>query len=225
MGPVATPREDLRQRAQLEQKLIARLRTATLGFSDAQTERIWAIASAHQAGLSIRKIAGATGLSSSRIHQLLNATEAQEIPVWLSELRSSNAGSDGKETVEGSEQQTKIASRLARELEVLRRCMDWLQRLKRDETVVVNLRPDTELETEFVSFDRRRVLRVLERIAADLDDLSRLPNDAHTDKESTPQDAQARHRHELAEPPPEPKKLSHQEQRRALRAALGLPPL
>jgi hypothetical protein len=68
---------------QLEQQRIARLRTASLRFSDAQTERIWAIVSAHQAGLSIRKIAGATGLSSSRIHQLLNAPEAQEIPVWL----------------------------------------------------------------------------------------------------------------------------------------------
>ena len=67
---MTTPREDLRQRVQLEQRLIARLRTATLRFSDAQTERIWAIAAAHQAGLSIRKIAGATGLSSSRIHQL-----------------------------------------------------------------------------------------------------------------------------------------------------------
>ena len=62
MGLVATPREDLRQRVQLEQQLIARLRTATLGFSDAQTERIWAIVSAHQAGLSIRKIADASGL-------------------------------------------------------------------------------------------------------------------------------------------------------------------
>jgi hypothetical protein len=44
------------------------------------------LVSAHQAGLSIRKIAGATGLSS--IHQLLNAPEAQEIPVWLSKQRS-----------------------------------------------------------------------------------------------------------------------------------------
>jgi hypothetical protein len=102
--------------------------------------------------------------------------------------------------------------------------MDWLQRLERGETVVVNLRPDTELETEFVRFDRLRVVRVLERIAADLDHLSRLPNGAHADKESNPQDAQARHRHELAEPSREPKKLSHQEQRKTLRAALGLPP-
>ena len=107
---------------------------------------------------------------------------------------------------------------------MLRRCIGWLQRLERGETVVVNLRLDTEVETEFVRFDRPRVLRVLERIAADLDDLSRLPSDAHTNKESNPCDAQARHRHELAELPREPKQLSHQEQRKALRAALGLPP-
>ena len=73
--------------------------------------------------------------------------------------------------------------------------MDWLQRLEHSEIVVVNLRPDTEVETEFVSFDR---LRVPERIAADLDDLNRLPDDAHAGKESNPQDARARHRHELA---------------------------
>jgi hypothetical protein len=182
------------------------------------------LSEAHQAGLSIRKIADATGLSSSRIHQLLHAPEAQEIPVWLSQLRPSNAGCGGKEKVERPEPKPKIQSCLAREVEVLRRCIDWLQRLERGETVVVNLRPDTEVEAEFVSFDRPRVVRVLEQMAADLDDLSLLPNDAHADNESNPHEAQARHRHELAEPPREPKKLSPQEQRRALRAALGLPP-
>jgi hypothetical protein len=41
-------------------------------------------ASAHQAGLSIRKIAGATGLSSSGIHQLLNAPEGKfSVPLLL----------------------------------------------------------------------------------------------------------------------------------------------
>jgi AraC-like DNA-binding protein len=85
---VATIIEELRQRVQVERRLIARLKTANIRFTDAQIERIWAIASAHQAGLSIRKIAGATGLSSSRIHQLLNAPEGKEIPVWLSQLSS-----------------------------------------------------------------------------------------------------------------------------------------
>jgi hypothetical protein len=67
--------------------------------------------------------------------------------------------------------ETEIRSRLAREVEVLRRCADWLQRLERGENVVVNLRPDEDVETDFVAFDRLRVVRVLERIAADLDTL------------------------------------------------------
>ena len=77
---MASKIEDARQRLQREQELIARLRTANVRFSDAQTERVCAIVSAHQAGLSIRRIAGTTGLSSSRIHQLLNAPEAKGIP-------------------------------------------------------------------------------------------------------------------------------------------------
>jgi hypothetical protein len=66
---------------QLEWRLIARLKTANIRFTDAQVERVWAIVSAHQAGLSIRKIAGATGLSSSRIHQLLNNPKPRPIPL------------------------------------------------------------------------------------------------------------------------------------------------
>jgi hypothetical protein len=57
------------------------------------------------------------------------------------------------------------------------------------------------------------VVRVLERIAADLDNLSLVPNDPHADNESNNHDPQTRHRHELAEPPPKPRKLSHREQR------------
>jgi hypothetical protein len=142
----------------------------------------------------------------------------------VSQLRQSSRGSGGKKKAERPESETEIRSRLAREVEVLRRCTDWLQRLERGENVVVNLRPDEDVETEFVAFDRPRVVRVLERIAADLDTLSLVPNDPHADKESNHHDPRARHRHELAEPPPKPKKLSHREQRTALRAALGLPP-
>ena len=90
--------------------------------------------------------------------------------------------------------------------------------------MVVNLRPDEDVETEFVDFDRSRVVRVLERIAADLDTLSMVPNNPHADKESNHHDPRSRHRHELAEPAPKPKELSHREQRKTLRAALGLPP-
>jgi hypothetical protein len=221
---VASKIEDGRQRLQREQELIARLRIADVRFSDAQTERSWAIVSAHQAGLSIRRIAGATGLSSSRIHQLLNAPEAKEIPVWLSQLRQSSGGYAPKKEAERPKPETKIGSRLSREVEALRRCVDWLQRLERSENVIVNLRLDTDVETEFVSFDRPRVVRVLERIAADLDNLGLVPNDRQADKEANQNDLQARHRRELAESSREPKKLSHREQRTALRAELGLRP-
>ena len=136
---------------QLERPVIARLKTANIRFTDAQVERIWAIVSAHQAGLSIRKIAGATGLSSSRIHQLLNAPEGKEIPVWLSQLRQSRRGSGG--TKKRPESETEIRSGLAREVEMLRRCIDWLQRLERGENVVVNLRLDEEFRGRNVVFD------------------------------------------------------------------------
>jgi hypothetical protein len=163
-------------------------------------------------------------MSSSRVHQLLNAPEAKQMPVWLSQPRQSSGGSGRKKKAERPEPETEIRSRLAREVEVLRRCANWLQQLERGENVVVNLRPDADVETEFVAFDRPRVVRVLERIAADLDNLSLVPNDLHAAKESNHPDPRARHRDELAEPSLQPKKLSHREQRTALRAALGLPP-
>ena len=52
---------------------------------------------------------------------------------------------------------------------------------------------------------------MLERMVADLDNLSLVPNDPQADKESNQNDPQARHRRELAEPPREPKKLSPRE--------------
>ncbi len=41
----------------------------------------------HQSGLSIRQIASATGLSSSRVHRPLGSDEARETPRWLSQQR------------------------------------------------------------------------------------------------------------------------------------------
>ena len=67
-------------RARREQQIATRLRLATHRLDDAQCERIWAIVEAHQSGLSVRQIAAATGLSSSRVHQLLGSDEVREIP-------------------------------------------------------------------------------------------------------------------------------------------------
>ena len=69
--------QEQRQEKYLKKKrLLKRLRGATTRIKDVEQERIWAIAKAHSEGLSIRKIAEATGLSSRRVHQLLHTNEA-----------------------------------------------------------------------------------------------------------------------------------------------------
>src|SRR4051794_26024929 len=183
--------DEFHERIRREQQFAARLRLATGRLEDAQRERVWAIVEAHQAGLSVRQIASATGLSSSRVHQLLGSDEAREIPRWLSQRR-------GRDHLS----QPDVPARLAGELEALRRCREWLERLERGERVVVTLRPETDPETEYVAFDRPRVLRVLTRIIADLDELAGYPPITE-EKAARGKDAEtrrARHRQRLAEP-------------------------
>ena len=67
---------------------IARLHRGhdAVGRRRAQTD--WAIVAAQAgAGPSIRQIARATGVSPTRMHQVLQADEARAIPVWLSQLQ------------------------------------------------------------------------------------------------------------------------------------------
>lgn len=215
--------EELTQRVRREQQLIARLRLATTRLADTERERIWAIVAAHEAGLSIRKIAAATDLSSSRVHQLLQSDAAREIPKWLSQLRDPKLVDEGSLGADRPSPQSPMQTRLTEELEVLRWCLDWLERLERSDEVVVNLRPDTEDETEFVPFDRPRVLRVLARIAADLDELARRPLPTASATAEGKEGPRARHRRRLAEPEPKSRRLSVQEECAALREALGLP--
>ena len=207
--------DEFEERIRREQQVAARLRLATERLEEAQRERIWAIVEAHQSGLSVRQIAAATGLSSSRVHQLLGSDEAREIPRWLSQQRRRDRPS-----------QPDVPARLAGELEALRRCREWLERLDRGEPVVVNLRPETDPETEYVAFDRPRVLRVLARIIADLDELAGYPPIA-AESRTEGKNAEARrahHRRRLAEPDPPPKRMTVQEERAALWDALGRPP-
>ena len=67
---------------------------------------MWAMQSAHEAGLSIRRIAAASGLSPSRIHQVLNAEDEATIPIWATQLRAT------------AEPQNRIAA----EVKLLRQC-------------------------------------------------------------------------------------------------------
>src|SRR4051794_41353329 len=83
--------DEFREQIRREGLFTDRLRLATERLEEAQQERIWAVVEAHQAGLSIRQIAAATGLSPSRVHQLLGTEEAREIPRWLSQRRGPGA--------------------------------------------------------------------------------------------------------------------------------------
>src|SRR5215472_542289 len=118
-----------------------------------------------------------------------------------------------------------LRARLAGELDALRRCCEWLGRLERGEHVVVNLRPEGDPETESVSFDRPRVLRVLARIIADLDGLAGFPPIAEEEAQKGNAAARrVRHRRRLAEPDPPPKRLTVREERATIRALLDRPP-
>jgi hypothetical protein len=205
--------DELRERACREGQIADRLRLATERLEEAQQERIWAVVEARQAGLSIRQVAAATGLSPSRVHQLLSSEEAKEIPRWLGQRR-------GQATAP-FEGQADFQARLAVETTALRQCREWFQLLQRGEPVVVNLRPESDPETEYVAFDGPRILRVLGRIIADLDALAGLPPEP--EEESKDEEAEARrvrHRKRLAEPVPQPRRLSVREERALLQTLL-----
>ncbi|HMF79512.1 MAG TPA: site-specific integrase, partial [Bryobacteraceae bacterium] len=82
----------------------------------------------------------------------------------------------------------------------------------------MNLRRNADPETEYVRFDRHRVIRILERIAADLD---QLPQGKQTEVAS---DALNEHKRRLAELPKVQRRLSTREARNTLRAEINLPP-
>ena len=96
---------------------------------DAERERIWAIAKAHSQGLSIRTIAKVTGLSSSRVHQLLHTDEAHQIPDWLNDLSASLRRVDIESDGQQNESPSELQQELADEGEVLRWCIEWLKKL------------------------------------------------------------------------------------------------
>ena len=211
-------REALQQRVRHERAQKDMLQRAAVRLEDAQTERLWAMVSAQRAGLSIRQIAAASGLSSSRVHQLLSTTETQ-IPQWLNPLRETNS-----QSVAAGEPLAALQTRLASEVTLLRRCIGWLKDLERGEPVAVNLRLDTDLQTEFAAFDRPRVMKVIERIAAELDELARQGLEPLYVDLPTMGDADAlrvRHRRQLAEPSTPP--LTSREQWAALRGQFTKP--
>ena len=113
------------------------LRTERL--EGAQRERIWASTEAQESGLSIRLIASATGLSPSR--------GPREIPRW--QLSASRAEPTRPPMPGGGPGHADLQVRW----QSSSRCREWLERLDCGELVGVNLRPETDPETEDVAID------------------------------------------------------------------------
>jgi hypothetical protein len=97
-----------------------------------------------------------------------------------------------------------------------------LKRLGRGETVIANLRPETDPETDYVALDRPRILGVLARIIADLDDVAGYPPIAkdRAVKDECAEVRPAWDRQRSAEPEPSPKRPTMREERAALLALL-----
>jgi hypothetical protein len=121
---------------------------------------------------------------------------------------------------------SELQQELANEGEVLRWCIEWLEKLARGEKVVVNLRASIDPRTAYAGIDHEWVLRVLKRVAANLDQLSGnfFPTE-ESEVESNPITAGVKLRHRLAEPEPFLSSLTHREQRAILREKMGLPPI
>lgn len=208
--------ERYRQHLQDEILVEQRLQLATTRLEEAQRERIWAIVAAKEAGLSIRKIAAATQLSPTRVHQLLQDPEVDEIATWLSQLRPM----ERSESKLDDDPVAIIAQRLEFEVEVLRWCLECLSKLERGEQVIVNLLPEPQRMCE--RFDLARVIRVLSRVTADLDELQ-CNAQVNNILPSEPKDERLKRLEKLVEPKTEPLSFRKREQLVAWYKKMNLP--
>ena len=81
-------------------------------------------------------------------------------------------------------------------------CVGWLESLAAGETPAVNLRPADDLpETCYVGVDQGRVIRMLRRIAHDLEELARTKRLADLSTRTNDADPRLRLHRSLAEPP------------------------
>jgi hypothetical protein len=164
--------------ARRERRILARVSRAAWRLNQAERERVWALASARAEGISIRTLATEAGLSPSRVHQLVAAADLDALDAALGELRA--AGWPAPEDPDSSEDteldgRDNIADRLSDEVEWLRQCADWLRQLDGSGYLpAVNLRPSADWpDRAVVAVGLARVRAVIDRIAADVDELAR----------------------------------------------------
>jgi hypothetical protein len=220
--------ERITQRERIE----ARLKRASFRLEMAQVERIWAVVSAHRDGWSVRDIATAVGLSATRVHQLLSDPAASTMEQALSALR--HLGWPAPEDP-GDGDDGLVADRLANEASFLKTCADWLEQLDVGTIPVINLRPNDDWpDIDNAVVDRARVLRILRRIAGDVDELARARRVADLSSSGVEADPRLQRRRRFAEPAiesptgpmsiPQARRAWDEYEHRLRRAGLPIPP-
>jgi AcrR family transcriptional regulator len=223
---------DRRRAIERRERIGMRLGRASFRLEMARLERTWAIVSAHREGWSVRDIAARVGLGPTRVHQLVSEPEAALVESALSVLRELGWPAP-EDPVDGDDQA--VADRLVDEAAALITCIEWLEQLAVGATPVVNLRPPEDWpSTDNVAVDHDRVLRVLRRIAGDIEELARGRRLADLPSAAVDADPRLRRRRRLGEPsiqaPTGPMSVSQgrrawdEYERRLQRAGLPVPP-
>jgi hypothetical protein len=191
--------------ARRERRILIRVSRAAWRLDQAERERTWALASARAEGISIRTLATVVGLSPSRVHQIVAAADLDALDAALGELRA--AGWPAPEDPDSGEDteldgRDNIADRLSDEVGWLRQCADWLRQLDGGGyPPAVNLRPSADWpDRAVVAVDLARVRAVIDRIAADVDELARARGVQDLSTAAVLPGRRAERRRRLAEP-------------------------
>jgi hypothetical protein len=151
------------------------------------------------------QLATAAGLSPSRVHQLVAAADLDALDAALGELRA--AGWPAPEDPDSGEDteldgRDNIADRLSDEVGWLRPCADWLRQLDGGGyPPAVSLRPSADWpDTAGTVVGLARVRAVIDRIAADVDELPRARGVQDLSTAAVLPGRRAERRRRLAEP-------------------------
>src|SRR5271157_4450904 len=164
--------------ARRERRVLARVSRAAWRLEQAERERTWALVSARAEGISIRTLATAAGLSPCRVHQIVADADLDALDTALGEPRAAgwpapeDPGSDEDTDLDGRDH---LADRLPDEADWLRQCAGWVRQLDGGGyPPAVSLRPAAGWpDRAVVAVGLARVAAVIDRIAADTDELAR----------------------------------------------------
>jgi hypothetical protein len=188
-----------------ERRVLLRVSRAAWRLDQAERERSRALAPSPAEGVSIRALAAAAGLSSSRVHQIVAAADLDELDAALGELRAAgwpaleDPGGDDDAELDGRDL---VCDRLVDEADWIRQCAGWLTHLHTSEyPSAVNLRPGGDHPGRaLVVIDLPKVAAILDRIAADIDELARARRAQDLNTAAVLPDPRAERRRRLAEP-------------------------